>query len=1004
MNQPAPPRPRQSEIPSAPAIVALPIHVAAQIKSSATITSLISAILGLVQNSLDAQATQITIDVDFKRGGCVVEDDGVGILPTEFGENGGLGKLYHTSKYKIADINYGCNGVFLYSLASLCLLNITSHHRQHRSTNSLTFHHSKPIARLVPAPPSHSLDSRSHGTKVSVRDIFGNMPVRVKQRYLASEDRSELGRLWESLKQSIVSLLIASWSGVALKMRDMGSSKSLTLSAPRERNPLELGPGPPERLRTALSVLQQASMLSPGSIGSWIPASASCRSILIKGGICLEPAPSKSTQFLSLGLDPLPRSSHNELYDHINRLFSRSRFGMVEEEPLTETEKLRRQQDRRFKQDGLTNKQLLAEKGVDRWPMFVLSISFRENGSRQGHQTLDSDTKLASVISVLGALIEGWLASNHFRPQKRKAKEQDPVSESEGQSTAVSEVSLRKGTHSAKKDRPAIHREKRLMSRQRLLSPTRPYTGVSSMNKLSRIKTSNRSLLEQGKPYTPGSKRPQTAPDLVTSIEKTPSDDLAKRAETSMGRLAYISDLSRKDLQSDPAYSEDPSPWTSEAADVDRFSIMQDEAIRWTDPITKQIYRLNSRTGAVIAPEPRKRASSSAHSSIPDRRSQNVLMPSLRLPPRVESINEPTQTGWLDGVLKNWQNPVFRCTEKGIQQASLHLPGEETGAIKTGKFEFTTTAQIDQAFKEVSHLNASRITKQALRNAKVISQVDKKFVLVSLSASHNEDTTDDAHRSMLVMIDQHAADERIKVERLLQELSKPPPNTETPYVSSLGYGSPICTSLLSKPLTFRISAREIEHFRTHAECFAEWGILYDLTQPSKDSREEKQSDFVLRCLPPVIAERCKSDPKLLINLLRSELWNLVDSSSSSHNRPKRSSAGEGEENNWLKTIGSFPKGILDMLNSRACRSAIMFNDVLSKQDCEELVKALAKCMFPFVCAHGRPSMVPLLDLGGIGGHAEHSGLSDGAFGRREEKKSNFMGAFGRWKEEGMAQT
>lgn len=95
--QPAPSsaRPRQSEIRgSAPAIVALPIDVVAQIKSSATITSLTSAILGLVQNSLDAQATKITIDVDFTRGGCVVEDDGLGILPTEFGESGGLGMLY----------------------------------------------------------------------------------------------------------------------------------------------------------------------------------------------------------------------------------------------------------------------------------------------------------------------------------------------------------------------------------------------------------------------------------------------------------------------------------------------------------------------------------------------------------------------------------------------------------------------------------------------------------------------------------------------------------------------------------------------------------------------------------------------------------------------------------------------------------------------------------------------------------------------------------------------
>lgn len=44
--------------------------------------------------------------------------------------------------------------------------------------------------------------------------------------------------------------------------------------------------------------------------------------------------------------------------------------------------------------------------------------------------------------------------------------------------------------------------------------------------------------------------------------------------------------------------------------------------------------------------------------------------------------------------------------------------------------------------------------------------------------------------------------------------------------------------------------------------------------------------------------------------------------------------------------------------------AIMFNDALSLDECSSLVLRLANCAFPFQCAHGRPSMVPLLDLGG----------------------------------------
>lgn len=41
----------------------------------------------------------------------------------------------------------------------------------------------------------------------------------------------------------------------------------------------------------------------------------------------------------------------------------------------------------------------------------------------------------------------------------------------------------------------------------------------------------------------------------------------------------------------------------------------------------------------------------------------------------------------------------------------------------------------------------------------------------------------------------------------------------------------------------------------------------------------------------------------------------------------------------------------------------MFNDVLSKEQCEVLVKRLAETAFPFQCAHGRPSLLPLIEIG-----------------------------------------
>ena len=72
----------------------LPSDVVAQIKSSAAISSLNSAACGLLQNSLDADASKISISVDYTRGNCSVEDNGLGIPPADFKEDGGLGKLH----------------------------------------------------------------------------------------------------------------------------------------------------------------------------------------------------------------------------------------------------------------------------------------------------------------------------------------------------------------------------------------------------------------------------------------------------------------------------------------------------------------------------------------------------------------------------------------------------------------------------------------------------------------------------------------------------------------------------------------------------------------------------------------------------------------------------------------------------------------------------------------------------------------------------------------------
>ena len=79
---------------AAESIKALPPEVAKQINSSTAIPSLNNVVVGLVENSLDAKASLVDVEVDYEHGSCTVEDDGLGIPPCEFAQDGGLAKSH----------------------------------------------------------------------------------------------------------------------------------------------------------------------------------------------------------------------------------------------------------------------------------------------------------------------------------------------------------------------------------------------------------------------------------------------------------------------------------------------------------------------------------------------------------------------------------------------------------------------------------------------------------------------------------------------------------------------------------------------------------------------------------------------------------------------------------------------------------------------------------------------------------------------------------------------
>lgn len=70
-----------------------------------------------------------------------------------------------------------------------------------------------------------------------------------------------------------------------------------------------------------------------------------------------------------------------------------------------------------------------------------------------------------------------------------------------------------------------------------------------------------------------------------------------------------------------------------------------------------------------------------------------------------------------------------------------------------------------------------------------------------------------------------------------------------------------------------------------------------------------------------------------------------------------------------------PPAVVRILNAKACRSAIMFGDPLLPSECAELVSALKATKLCFSCAHGRPTMAPLVNLQALRNQISMSGTS-----------------------------
>lgn len=245
------------------------------------------------------------------------------------------------------------------------------------------------------------------------------------------------------------------------------------------------------------------------------------------------------------------------------------------------------------------------------------------------------------------------------------------------------------------------------------------------------------------------------------------------------------------------------------------------------------------------------------------------------------------------------------------EPAQHNLPDERDPLLQQGAIP-SNPIHIDPV-NPIVHDTRLKIFRNDIDGHVVIGQVDLKFILIRSAGT-------------LIIMDQHACDERIRVEQFYKE-----------YVMSV-LDKKVKLRLV-EPLVLDMNSQELSLLNMYRDNFGIFGIVF--------------SSSTITHLPLCLIQAVHNDPSLMKQYLLEHVWDLENFVKLAHFNITME--------NWFSMVMHLPKCILDTLNSKACRSAVKFGDPLTHEEMGLIVNQVKECKLPFVCAHGRPSMVPLVN-------------------------------------------
>lgn len=185
------------------------------------------------------------------------------------------------------------------------------------------------------------------------------------------------------------------------------------------------------------------------------------------------------------------------------------------------------------------------------------------------------------------------------------------------------------------------------------------------------------------------------------------------------------------------------------------------------------------------------------------------------------------------------------------------------------------------------------LSEESVREYRILGQIFETYWVV-------------CWRDQLLMIDQHAAHEKVNYERFMRHFSQ---QEEVP------------SQLLAPPIVITLSGREEASYLPYADAFRQMGF---------DIEPFGERSYAIRAIP---MDLYGSSPQ---QLFRQTLEEIMDAKM------------EGTSQTILAKIASM-----------SCKAAVKGNSSMTQAEAEALIEELLSLENPYHCPHGRPTMITL---------------------------------------------